>query len=122
MSSNPEGGQNDIYETDHKYPTPAHETFDLQADVPHNVNGHTGFRCLECARTSNNMISIVQDGGDYWQNKQISWQEECDTVMSMFDERVAEHFPEHLAKNCEICPSKPILPTKPNPPVERRRY
>jgi len=118
--SNSEGGQVDINDTDHKYPTAAHEAFALQSDVPHNVNGHTGFRCIECARESPVMVSIVDDGGDYWQNVQIQWQEECDKVMSAFDEAVAIHFPVHQPQNCQTCPVKPILPEKPNPPVERR--
>lgn len=110
----------DIYDTDHKFPNAAVEEFSHNSDVEHGMEGHKGFRCLECARISPNMIGIVSDGGDYWQNKQIAWQEECDVVFRAFDDAVAAHFPNHLPQNCQSCPVPPALPERPNPPAERR--
>lgn len=114
--------RNDVWDTDHKYPNADVEWWTLVEDVPHNINGHTGWRCLECARDSGTMNAIESDGGDYWQNKQLGWQEACDVLMAGFQVAVADHFPNHRPFGCVTCPEAPELPVKPNPPVERRRF
>jgi len=98
----------------------------------HGVPGHLGYRCVQCARVAETRVEITQDSTGYWQGKQISWQEDCDEIMTQFDEDVAIHFPIHIPavatgsnvgeSRCTTCPVKPILPVKPNPPIERRRY
>ncbi len=113
--------ENNVYETDHKYPNASVEWWGIVADVPHNVNGHTGWRCVECARDSPEMVGITPNGGDYWQNKQIDWQEDCDVLMAGFQVAVADHFPYHRPFGCVTCPKAPELPAKPNPPIERKR-
>jgi len=97
-------------------------------DIYHGEFAHMGYRCVQCARDAEFEVEITQDTADYWQGQQIAWQEMCDMVMSGFDEAVAEHFPEHIPLNlktgeprCTTCPVKPILPIKPNPPIERSR-
>jgi len=113
---------NNAWDTDHRYPNAQVEWFDYIADLDHGVNGHTGFRCLECSRISGTSMNAVEsDSGDYWQNKQLGWQEECDVLMSGFQVAVAEHFPVHKLIGCPNCPKAPELPVRPNPPVERHR-
>jgi len=112
----------DSYDTDHKFPNASVEWYEKISDLPHNMNGHTGHRCIECARESENPISTESDSGDYWQNKQLAWQEECDVIMAKFDREVAIHFPAHMPMNCTTCPMTGTLPPKPNPPIERHRY
>lgn len=117
------GVQNDGWDTDHRYPNADVQWYADIADVEHGVNGHSGFRCLECARISGRMNSIEADSGDYWQNQQISWQEDCDNLIVAFNEEVADHFPVHTPfGKCISCPVAPQMPPKPNPPIERRRY
>lgn len=108
--------------TDHTefYPTPAELDYSKNRDhYAHGVAGHSGWRCGDCAREAVNVTKVAVHGVDYWQNQQIAWQEECDKLQVEFDVRVADHFPEHLPQNCELCPSAPIMPAKPFPPVER---
>lgn len=115
-----DGGQNDIWDTDHKYPNAQVEWYSDIADMDHGINGHTGWRCLECARDGEQMNAVESDGGDYWQNKQIAWQEDCDNLIVGFNEQVADHFPDHRPFGCVNCPVAPLMPAKPNPPIERR--
>lgn len=93
---------------------------DMPDDVEHGLPGHYGLRCLACALASGRDVSIEVDTGDYWQTKQIRWQEECDKIMVAFDKAVGEHFPQHQAANCQTCPVTSPLPPKPEPPWERR--
>jgi len=88
-------------------------------DVFHGVFGHIGYRCRQCAYLSLETNSIAGDSGEYWQNKQIDWQEDCDTIMAEFDQAVMDHFPVHLPVNCQTCPIRGELPAKPMPPIER---
>lgn len=85
----------------------------------HGVDGHIGWRCGICALMNPNAVVISPNSGDFWQNKQIHWQEACDIVFRAYDDAVADHFPVHMPQNCGFCPTKPHLPPKPVPPVER---
>jgi len=108
----------DIYETEQ---TPlAIQDFQKKSDgLAHGEEGHNGWRCGLCARESLNQVSANTHGVDYWQDKQLAWQEACDRVMAKFDEDVAEHFPNHQPQGCTNCPVREVLPIKPNPPFER---
>jgi len=86
----------------------------------HGTEGHTGFRCGQCARAANTVVEAYPiHAPDLWQKKQIDWQEECDEVFRAFDDAVAAHFPNHLPMGCVNCPVAPDLPIKPEPPYER---
>lgn len=89
------------------------------ADVPHGVPGHIGFKCGQCARLAQSCVRGLPTDHDYWQDKQIRWQEEVDTKLREFDDSVAAHFPDHKAVDCPDCPSTAALPVKPTPPQER---
>lgn len=116
----------DIYDKDR--PSAAIVDWNLLFDrFPHGENGHSGFRCGQCASRG----SLITDHGiDHWQNKQLEWQEACDVIMAAFDVAVAEHFPYHIpavasgpnmgTPRCDDCPEKPVLPEKPVQPFERR--
>lgn len=86
----------------------------------HGTDDHYGFRCPECAALSKVPIQLIDRHVDYWQNVQISWQEDCDKIMAKFDEAVADHFREHTGPQCQTCPEKSVLPPKPLPVFERR--
>lgn len=88
-------------------------------DVAHGVEGHIGYRCGQCAQQSDVVILLADSGGDYWQNLQLKWQEECDIVQNTFDTAVATHFPDHQPYDCASCPVPGKMPVKPNPPAER---
>lgn len=106
----------------------------IQGGEAHGLPGHTGHRCYACAYDSEQTVEIHEDSGDYWQSKQIAWQEDCDVVMVEFDKAVATHFPDHLPpvavtdargqvtwdRQCLTCPVVPVMPDKPEPPFERR--
>ena len=89
-------------------------------DVDHGVDGHSGYKCGQCALASGRAVVVYPDTLDFWQDLQIAWQEDCDVIFAAFDDSVATHFPNHLAVNCKSCPVKPKLPVKPEPPNERR--
>ncbi len=91
----------------------------MQSEPEHGHEDHTGYRCSACASESQVQVLIHPNTGDYWQSKQISWQEACDVIFRAFDDATAEHFPVHLPVNCKDCPEKPILPIKPVMPSER---
>jgi len=99
------------------------------SDVAHGLDGHIGFRCLECARVAiDGMTAVESSSQDYWQNLQLDWQEECDILQSKFDKDVTAHLPFHIPPKlfgstvipqCKSCPIPAALPLKPNPPKER---
>lgn len=91
----------------------------IWSDEAHGLPDHKGFRCGQCAINTGRSVAVAPPGPDYWQSKQIHWQEECDVSFKAFDDSVAEHFPKHDPYNCETCPVKPIMPPKPLAPVER---
>lgn len=88
-------------------------------DHEHGHPDHEGLRCAECALMSPNACIIHPSSGDYWQDLQIKWQEQCDVIFRRFDDAVAAHFPDHQPQGCMSCPPKPILPVKPTMPFER---
>lgn len=94
-------------------------------DPSHGVDGHSGYRCYQCALISPGLVMIAVAGGDYWQNLQLSWQEECDKLQNLYDDAVALHFPIHIDsrllgkdETCD-CPKPQQMPPKPIPPAER---
>jgi len=89
--------------------------------IEHGAPDHDKYtyRCYQCALESLSTSMIYPDNTDYWQDKQLKWQEECDGIMADFDRRVAIHFPQHQPVNCQSCPMTGILPPKPEPPWER---
>lgn len=91
----------------------------VPADVAHGVVGHQGYRCYQCAHQSGITIQLAETGGDYWQNLQLAWQEECDVLQNKFDAEVAAHFPDHFPIGCQTCPTTFEMPVKPLPPAER---
>jgi len=98
----------------------AYQLSDLDNDGAHGSDGvHSGYRCYQCAQQSGSSILLASDSGEYWQNKQLDWQEECDVIQSNFDLEVANHFPLHLAIDCKSCPKTGVMPKKPEPPAER---
>lgn len=114
----------DIYETTKQNPNayPPAQVVDWgkKSDAHnHGELGHIGYRCGLCALESGRSISLNTHGVDHWQDKQLAWQEECDTIQVHFDETVAAHFPDHKAVNCQTCPETTQMPPKPLPPVER---
>jgi len=88
-------------------------------DTPHDTGDHIGVYCGECGMQSATVVLAGPTSADHWQDKQLSWQEDCDTVFRAFDDAVAAHFPDHLPVNCQDCPAPPALPEKPIRPVER---
>lgn len=98
-------------------------------DPEHGEEGHTGFRCVQCAMESGyydvndvwvpTTVLIESSSGDAWQTKQIVWQEACDVVFRKFDDDTADHFPVHEPRGCTTCPEKPDLPPKPVKPIDR---
>lgn len=100
-------------------PTTAQQDWEDGRQVIHGEDGHTGFRCYECAQVSGVRVMIHPTSGDWWQTKQIEWQEQCDLIHTAFQEAVAAHFPDHQPFNCDSCPEKPVMPPKPIMPVER---
>ncbi len=88
-------------------------------DTIHGELGHIGYRCYICAQLSSVMIQAASSGGEYWQNKQLLWQEECDKLQNQFDADVAAHFPDHYPIGCKTCPTTFEMPPKPLPPSER---
>lgn len=88
-------------------------------DVTHGVEGHIGYKCGQCAREAPVVIQLADSGGEYWQNLQLLWQEECDVLQNSFDADVAAHFPNHKPIGCTECPTPFAMPVKPNPPSER---
>lgn len=107
--------------TDHtaEYPEPGVIDFQKKRDVPHDTEGHIGYRCSQCAQQSRGGVRVTEHGIDYWQNKQIAWQEECDTIMHNHNNAITEHLPEHKPVDCTECPQQPDLPKKPEPATER---
>lgn len=108
-----------IYETDR--PPPEVVDWEKKHDqADHGAPGHIGFRCGQCAQDStDHSVAITDHHIDYWQTKQIDWQEACDVVMRAFDQAVEDHFPEHQPQGCQTCPVMGDLPEKPSPPYER---
>lgn len=89
--------------------------------IQHGTEGHTGFRCKECADLSGVTHSIYDfPNDDLWQQKQIDWQEQCDAMFRAFDDSVAAHFPTHTGPQCQSCPQTPPMPAKPVRPYERQ--
>lgn len=94
--------------------------------TPHGIEGHTGWRCRQCAMESQTVSLIASDTGEYWQNMQLAWQEECDRLQNEYDDANAKHLLEdHVPKilrgkdeTCN-CPVPAQMPIKPNPPAER---
>lgn len=111
--------ENYVYDTDHKFPNASIEWFSVVSDPQHGVEGHIGFRCGECAEASENMCQVAPTSADYWQTKQIRWQELVDISLRAFDDSVAAHFPDHKAVDCPDCPVPLALPQKPVSPTER---
>jgi len=92
---------------------------ELDEIADHGLDGHIGVRCYQCAQLSDIMIQLASDGGEYWQNKQLLWQEECDELQNKFDLDVATHWPNHQPIGCTTCPVVYDMPEKPLPPSER---
>lgn len=108
----------EIYKTE--YPNSAIVDWEAKVGIlEHGVTGHTGYRCGACALLAPTQVGATTHSVDYYQTKQIEWQEECDEIMGAFDLAVAEHFPKHKAVKCRTCPKPSALPEKPIPPVER---
>jgi len=82
----------------------------------HGQDGHTGFRCAQCAAESEVPIMMysIESRDERRQNALLDWQEECDARQIMFDEAVAEHFPKHQSNNptCN-CPKALEMPPRP---------
>lgn len=93
--------------------------FERHQSPGHGAEGHTGYRCGSCAAESGVAILAAPDTGNYWQNLQIAWQEQCDILFNQFDDAVATHFPLHTGPGCKTCPTKPEMPPKPIKPNER---
>jgi len=89
------------------------------SEIPHDTEGHIGYRCYQCSQESGTTIRLAANSGEYWQNVQLEWQEKCDDLQNQYDAMVAAHFPIHLPVNCEDCPSPLQMPPKPVPPSER---
>ncbi len=91
----------------------------------HGMEGHMGYRCGECARSSPGACLGTPDGGDYWQNQQLKWQEQCDVLQNEYDHEVSAHYKVHvptmLLAEGEVCncPVPPDMPPKPSQPIER---
>lgn len=108
----------DIYET--KYPPAEIVDWEKKSDAHnHGEIGHIGYRCGQCAQISGKTVGITKNTIDYWQTKQIEWQEECDYLQVQFDQEMSDHLPVHLPQNCQTCPSATPMPPKPLPPIER---
>ncbi len=110
--------------TDHttEYPDPAEDEWKKKSEnAPHGVEGHIGYRCGQCASASPTGVRVTDHGIDYWQNKQLQWQEECDSQMHGYNmaKSLHEEGPTHLPINCVGCPQPTPLPSKPVPPFER---
>jgi len=94
-------------------------------DYLDRIRRPAGYRSSVSAADSVSQCKIQPTTVDYWQDKQLAWQEDCDVVMVQFDRDVADHFPVHQPMDmktgqvCPTCPQRPILPLKPHPPVER---
>ncbi len=84
----------------------------VPAQTAHGTDGHAGYRCYQCAMESGVTVQLADSGGEYWQNKQLDWQEKCDTLQNKFDLDVATHWPNHQPMNCTTCPvrMKPASP------------
>lgn len=112
--------QNNEWGTKNGYPEPEIVDWEAKSDQHfHGEDGHTGYRCGQCAREAVEQVASTDYSVDYWQTKQIQWQEDCDVIMADFDRRVAQHFPKHKAVKCKTCPKTSPLPEQPNPPIER---
>lgn len=107
-----------IYDTDH--PSAAIADWEAKSGAfEHGTEGHKGYRCGQCAMLAPTRVSATNHSVDYYQTKQLEWQEKCDVIMAQFDSDVAAHFPKHKAVKCLSCPKTGKLPEKPIPPVER---
>lgn len=106
------------------------------AGLQHGEEGHTGYKCSQCATESGVRVAVYHDSSGHYLQKQIGWQEETDKVMQAFDAQVAAHFPNHLPPtpeigiggvtkwnhSCQTCPKTPTLPQKPLDPYERLKF
>jgi len=82
----------------------------------HGQEGHTGFRCSQCAAESLNPILMYsyESRDERRQNALLDWQEQCDALQNDFDIAVADHFPKHDGHNpnCD-CPRPLMMPARP---------
>jgi len=112
-----------VGKNDHKQDKIPVEIWDFQKKsdgLAHGEEGHNGWRCGQCAQEGKgNVVQVTEHAVDYWQTKQLDWQEQCDMIQVRFDEEVAAHFPDHRAVGCRTCPMTQPMPEKPNPPYER---
>lgn len=110
---------NSVY-SNSKYAPAAEVDWQKKSDSHnHGEIGHIGYRCGQCAQESAHSVGITENSVDYWQTKQLEWQEECDGIMAKFQQDVQDHFPDHLPVNCQGCPTQDTLPPKPMPAIER---
>lgn len=97
---------------------------DLERNKPgieHGLMGHTGFRCARCAAESLNPIKVfsMDSREDRYQNALIKWGEACDAIQNDFDQRSADHWPDHQPVNCDACPKTNPMPIKPKLQFEK---
>lgn len=53
------------------------------SDIPHGVDGHTGFRCLPCAYDGIDPHPVYDPASshDRFQDDLLEWNEECDSMV-----------------------------------------
>lgn len=86
------------------------------SDIPHGVDGHTGFRCIECAFEGDDPHPIYtpEQMVDTFQNSRLSWNEDCDSLRE-------GHMIE-CAVPLDLCKKGHWpMPPRPTLPVERIR-
>lgn len=80
---------------------------------------HPDWRTSTPPTVSGAEVRLTPHQHDYWQDKQMAWQEQVDDKMLQYDASVAAHWPVHLAVGCTGCPKTQTMPIKPSPPFDR---
>lgn len=90
----------------------------------HGEDGHTGWKCPECAMEAKVVVSAFPlHDDDGWQNILLDWQEECDKLHSAKINHLPEHQPTNISSTCSVVREECVLyeqdPTKPIKQFER---
>lgn len=100
MSKNEGKWTNRIYDEDR----PSAHQMDRDAGnrvTEHGEEGHTGWKCIECAFEGQNVVSAFPPhDDDHWQDVQLKWQEECDKLHSAKINHLPDHVPNNPHSDC----------------------
>lgn len=100
MSGNKGKWQNRVYDEDRP------SSYQIDRDhgnrvTTHGEEGHTGWKCIECAMEAKLVVSAFPPhDDDHWQDVQLIWQEECDKLHSAKINHLPDHTPNDRHTAC----------------------